>query len=86
MYHKRMTTGANTSIVSYSYHFYFVVRTFRINSLSDIQVHSSTVLLTYSHHAVHQIPRTYSSSNQKSHPLTNTCHFPHTSGCSQVTS
>lgn len=46
MYHKRMTTEANTSIVSYSYHFYFVVRTFRIDSLSDIQVHSSTVLLT----------------------------------------
>ena len=36
---------ANTSIISHNYHFLFVVRTFKIYSLSNLQVYN-TVLLT----------------------------------------
>ena len=46
-----------------NHHYVFVLRTLRLHTLHNFQVHS-TVVLT-GHHAVHWIPTTYSSENWK---------------------
>ena len=49
---------ATTSILSHNYHFFFVVRTSKIYSLSNFQVYNTVLLtvITMLHHAAHYIP------------------------------
>ena len=68
---------ANTSIMSHNYHFFFVVRTFKIYSLSNFQVYSIvllpiiTMLYIRSPEIIHVIIGSL-------YPLTNTSPFPTT--------
>ena len=52
------------SITSHNYNLHFVVRTFKSYSLSNFQIYN-TVLLNWSHHSLHHIPRTHFIQNWK---------------------
>ena len=66
---------ANPSVLSHSYHFFFVVRTLKIYSLSKFQIHN-TVLLTI-------VPMLSNRSPERVHLLTGSL-YPLTNGTQMI--
>ena len=66
---------ANTTITLHEYHFFFMVQTFKINSLRNFQLYDM-VLLTIMTMLYIRFPRTYLITGSL-YPLTTFTHFPH---------
>ena len=73
-------TLANTYIMSHNYHLFFVVRIFKIYSLSNFQVYN-TVLLTVISRLYIRSPENYSSYNWKFVLLDQLCQSSPTPSC-----
>lgn len=50
---------ANTSIMPHSYHFFFIVRTFKIYPLSNFQVYNTVLLTAFSMLYIKSLERTH---------------------------